>query len=131
MDTIRDNIKCGGCPEPSKRPVGFWDGEMDGGIMYDCESTSCPISQERQMLGKKAEERVQQAKAENAQRGINVKELEDARKIQQITVREMAHRLGISPSDLCDYQMERKAMPQEVAQSWKAAIEKQRSKDNE
>lgn len=40
------NTMCNTCDEPSKYPVGFWDGAegKTGGCLYDCKNEKCEVN---------------------------------------------------------------------------------------
>lgn len=108
--------QCTDCQEPTKKPVGFWDGrDKNGrptsGLIFDCSNVDCPIKQEAMKVELKAEQRVLKIQEENRQNGVDIQEMVLARRQAQLTMRDCAQALGVSLPKYSDYEHERIPMP--------------------
>ena len=111
-----NRIRCSDCQEPSKYPVGFWDGRDEdgnptGGYLYNCKNTDCPIKQETMETGLKAEQQKLKTQEENRRNGVDIQRMVLSRKKTELTIRDCAQALGVSRPKYCDYEYERSPMP--------------------
>lgn len=119
-----NNSKCVDCQEPTKTPVGFWDGrDKEGrsisGALYDCSNEECLIKQEEIKAEQEAEQREVKAKEINQQNGVDIQQMIQARRKARITIRDCADILNISSSKYSGYEHYREAMPLE---EWRRII---------
>ena len=106
------NAKCNDCKEPSKFPVGFWDGKNDRhGCLYDCKNTDCEIKIMLDALAKQRENECSVVVKVNFENTIVAKNITIARRLKHITIHELSVMTGISCADLSAYENERKAIP--------------------
>ena len=107
--------KCNTCADPTKRPVGFWDG-ADGthGCLYDCSNDACEVYKRNKQKDREAEQRRLTVRVENTKNGIDVKHLVDLRKEQKISIRKMTEIAGCSAAEYSAYEHEREVFPTEV-----------------
>jgi hypothetical protein len=117
--------QCAKCNEPTKAPIGFWDGKdkngrPTGGLVFSCSNSECPIKQEEARLEQRAMQRIKEAQAENHQNGIDIQEMVRARRRAEMTVRDCAKVLGVTLPQYSDYERERVPMPKEY---WSRIIE--------
>jgi len=113
-----NRAKCSDCQEPTKIPVGFWDGinkdgGSTGGLIYDCSNVDCSIKQEKMKAELQAQQRELKTQKENRQNGIDIQEMVLARKQAELTIRDCAQALGVSLPKYSDYEHERTPMPPE------------------
>lgn len=120
---MKGSPECEACTTPSKRPVGYWDGDdghggLTGGILYDCSDQTCPIAQERAAAARAAAEQRQRTAEENERNGVDPPELKGSRIAAGITLKGMTRLLGgdITPALLCAYELGRKPIPPDLYQ---------------
>ncbi len=122
-----NRAQCSDCQELTKIPVGFWDGKNKdggsaGGFIYDCRNTNCPIKQEEMKAAQKAQQKALKTQEENRQNGIDIQEMVLTRRQAELTIRDCAQALGVSPSKYSDYEHERAPMPLQEWQKIMAII---------
>ena len=110
---MNNKNQCAKCNEPTKTPIGLWDGKnkngrSTGGLMFSCNNTECPIKQEEG-----ARQRIKLAQDENSKNNIDIHEMKKARMQAELTIRDCAQVLGVSLPKYCDYEKEREPMPKE------------------
>lgn len=109
-------MNCETCSEPTKRPAGFYDrqqpdGTLAGGIFYNCQSKTCPVAVEAQAAYERERDRESAAKRENAANGICPEDARQERIAVQMTGRDMAKALGVSPVQISNWEHERDPFP--------------------
>lgn len=107
---------CSDCKDPTKTPVGFWDGRdangrSTSGFLFSCENTECPIKQEEIRLERAEEDEFKKVKEENSKNNIDIKKLKNLRRKAFITIKASSDLIEVAPSLYCDYEYERKPMP--------------------
>jgi len=107
-------MNCQTCTDPTKHPIGFWDGENTHGQLFDCHNHDCEAKQSKQKLTELLEEERVKVVEENSRNNIQMLLIKMKRKELQITISMMAKSLGISPSDYSNYEMCRVALPVEM-----------------
>ena len=117
--------QCTDCQEPTKTPVGFWDGrDKNGtptsGFLYDCSNADCPIKQEEMKAELEAEQKVLKTQEENRQNGVDIQEMIRARREARMSMMACAKALGIAPYIYSNYEHEREPISPE---EWKKIIE--------
>ena len=123
--------KCNTCTDPTKRPVGFWDGEDDThGCLYDCSNDACEVCKRNKQKDREAEQRRLTVHSENTKNGIDIKHLADLRKEQKISMRKMAEIAGCGAAEYSAYEHERKVFPTEIYQKCMDCIT-QAGRDND
>lgn len=118
---------CETCLEISKRPVGFYDrqledGTLQGGVIYACDSKTCPVAMEAQASHERAMEAQRMARKVNAENGINPSEARQDRIDAEITALTMARMLDVNPALVCDWERERKPWPVYMFKRYMAVI---------
>ncbi len=125
---------CQSCNEPTKRPAGFYDrqgpgGTLEGGVMYACDNMDCPLSKERLEGYERARVQKQETQRENAAHGICPDDARQERIYAEITGYEMAKRLGVSPSLVCDWEQERKPWPVDMYERYMAVVSEKEARN--
>lgn len=107
-------LQCEQCTEPTKRPVGFWDGDNCGGYMWDCDNLNCPVKQERE--SKRANETAAKSESHrlNQKHGINIDKMKRLRRGYGETIRDMSRILNVSSAEYSEFETERKPMPVDI-----------------
>lgn len=119
-----NRASCSDCQEPTKIPVGFWDGRDENGrrtsgFLYSCNNADCPIKQEAMKARLKAEQEMLKTQEKNRQNGIDIQKMVLSRKQTELTMRDCAQALGVSLPKYCDYEYERSPMP---LQEWQKIV---------
>lgn len=109
------NEKCNTCSEPTKRPVGFWDGR-DGshGCLYSCQNEMCEAFQMKRTEEMEINLKRQRIRELNMENGIDIKQLVALRKNKKKSMRKMAELVHCSPAEYSSYEHEREAFPLEL-----------------
>jgi len=106
---------CQTCTNPTKHPIGFWDGENSHGQIFDCHNLECELKQNRIKKDDLSEENKKKVIAENEANGIEMDVIKATRKELRITIYEMAKALGVSCSDYSNYEQCREVLPEDAA----------------
>lgn len=105
------NKRCDLCDEPTKRPVGHWDGHGESGSIYSCSNKECVIVKESEAAAQEAARTEKEVREINAGNGIDVPAFEELRKDKRVSLRAMAMFLDVSPALFCDWTHHRKPFP--------------------
>lgn len=128
-------MTCETCGEPTRRPAGLYDREMEdgtlqGGFFYTCKSKTCPVALESKAAYEWTMEKARKTRQINAARGIETTVAVYERKSAGITGLAMARRLGVDPTSLCDWEQGREPWPKDIYKKyWDALIEAERASD--
>lgn len=102
------NATCNGCTEPTKYPVGLWDGETASGYMYECKNESCNIYQLKcSVESEQIQNRIKVQEA-NARNKVFAGYIAALRKSVRISMMKMSQIAGCSPAEYSAYEHERK-----------------------
>lgn len=131
---------CLNCGDPTRKPIGFWDGQdisgkSEGGPLITCENGSCPhyaLNREAVPVDKikKAEEKREEMHRINLANGVHVKTLDTARKKAGMLTYHCAMALGISSVQMSRYLNEAESMPTAMYDLLMAEIENRLEKED-
>lgn len=118
---------CETCLEITKRPAGFYDrqmadGTLQGGVIYNCDSKTCPVALEAQALHERAMAEQRMARKINAENGITPSNARQDRIDAEITTLAMSRMLDVNPALVCDWERERKPWPVDMFKRYMAII---------
>jgi len=102
---------CQTCTNPTKHPIGFWDGKDSHGQVFDCDNYACELKKAKNELSKMREEEKMISLIENEKNGISMEDTRSRRKELGITIAKMANGLGISCSEYSVYEQCREPLP--------------------
>ena len=110
------NNQCEICREPTKRPVGFWDGytkdgKRTGGYLYTCGNMECHIRQEEAKRELEEKQRTERALNENRRNNVDIHRMKRIRRLVGMTIADCAKAIGVSPSTFSNYENFREPMP--------------------
>ena len=110
---------CIACTEPTKRPVGCWDGrdkqgKATHGYIYDCDSKTCPTALARRVAAENEESRRERARAANAANGIDVRKLRRLRIEARCTIKDLSHICQCSAVEYSAWETEKEPVPREL-----------------
>lgn len=110
--------KCDTCNEPTKSPMGFWDGydeqgNMTGGCTWHCDSPECEIAVQRRFREEDAERTKTLVQQVNAENGVDVRKLRRARMDAYCTIREASEVINCSAAEYSAYETGRASMPKD------------------
>ena len=107
-------MNCQTCTNPTKYPIGFWDGKDSHGQIFDCQNLDCEIKKERVKAAKFFEEEKRETEQVNLANGVSIEEIKTKRKELGIPIQRMAKELGIFPSEYSCYEQCREPLPVEM-----------------
>ena len=105
---------CQTCTNPTKYPIGFWDGEKSHGKIFNCHNYACIIKQENIEKALAIKEDMDKIDRINLSNEISMKLIKDKRKELLITIMKMSRLLGVSPSTYSNYEQCREPLPIEL-----------------
>lgn len=110
--------KCDTCNEPTKCPVGFWDGydergNMTGSCTWGCDSPDCEIAIQRRLMEEDAARTRALVLQINAANGVDVRKLRQARMDAYCTIREASEEINCSAAEYSAYETGRASMPKD------------------
>lgn len=109
------NMQCESCKEPTKFPIGFWDGiNNTHGCLYDCKNTDCPTKQKMDASTNESQKQQQMTIETNSNNHIDAKNIETLRRDKHITTYHMAKAIGCDVADYSSYEHQRKPFPVDV-----------------
>ena len=107
-------MNCQTCTNPTKYPIGFWDGEKSHGRIFDCHNLECELKKEKLKVAKFFEEEKRETEQVNLANGVSIGEIKAKRKELGIPIQRMAKELGIFPSEYSCYEQCREPLPVEM-----------------
>jgi len=107
-------MNCQTCTNPTRYPIGFWDGENSHGQIFDCRNSDCEVKRNRIRADKITEDKRIAIVEENSRNNIQMLLIKMKRKELGITIAKMAKELGVSPVDYSNYEQCRAALPVEM-----------------
>ena len=107
-------MNCQTCTDPTKHPIGFWDGENSHGQIFDCDNLECELKKEKLKVAKFFEEEKRETEQVNLANGVSIEEIKTKRKELGIPIQRMAKELGIFPSEYSCYEQCREPLPVEM-----------------
>ena len=113
---MNEHQRCEKCLEPTKYPVGFWDGPGDGGLMYGCGSQSCQLAINRREAAAENQRHREQARAANKDAGIDTAEIKALYLQKGLTLNRVSQAVRIPTSKLSGLMNEREPFPLELYQ---------------
>lgn len=127
------NERCENCLEITKRPVGFYDrqmpdGTLQGGVIYNCDSKTCPVALDAQAAHERSMAEHRMARKLNAADGIDPSAARQDRIDAELTMLAMARKLNVSPSLVSDWEQERRAWPKDMYDRYMAVITEKEEK---
>lgn len=113
---MNEHQRCEKCPEPTKYPVGFWDGPEGGGFMFGCSSQTCQLAINRREAAAESQRHTEQARAANKAAGIDVAEIKALCLKKGLTLNRVSQAIMIPTSKLSGILNEREPFPLELYQ---------------
>lgn len=113
---MNEHQRCKKCPEPTKRPIGFWDGPKGGGFMYRCDSQTCPRAIERREAAAENQQHREQARVANKAAGIDTAKIKTLYLQKGLTLNRVSQAAMIPISKLSSLMNEREPFPPELYQ---------------
>jgi len=107
-------MNCQTCTNPTKYPIGFWDGENSHGGIFDCHNSDCEVKQAKLKLDELIKNEKEEVDGINSANGISIEIIKDRRRELGITIAKIAKSLGISPSEYSCYEQCREPLPVEM-----------------
>ena len=107
-------MNCQTCTEPTKYPIGFWDGEKSHGGIFDCDNSDCEVKQAKLKLDELIKNEKEEVNEINSANGISIEIIKDRRRELGITIAKMARGLGIFASEYSCYEQCREPLPVEM-----------------
>ena len=102
------NAKCEGCTEPTRYPVGFWDGEKASGFLYECKNENCNVYQLKRISESEEIQNRIRIQEINAKNKVFAGYIAALRKSARISMMKMSQIAGCSPAEYSAYEHERK-----------------------
>lgn len=121
---INIDAECEKCNDPTKRPVGFWDGTFGHGCIYDCENHDCEMKVLKEITANEAirtRERVQKA---NGRRGMFAGYIAAKRRDAKVSLYTLSGITGCTPVEYSNFEHERREFPEKVYRKGMAYLEK-------
>ena len=113
---MNEHKRCEECPEPTKHPVGFWDGPEGGGFMFGCSSQTCQLAIDRREAAAENQRHKEQARAANKAAGIDTAEIKTLYLQKGLTLNRVSQAIMIPTSTLSGFMNEKEPFPLELYQ---------------
>ena len=119
-------MNCQTCTNPTKHPIGFWDGEKSHGQIFNCDNQACIIKQENIEKALAIEEEKRKNSIENTRNKVFMELVKSRRLSLGITIAKMARELSITPSAYSNYETCREPLPVELRDRVEGVFEEQK-----
>jgi len=117
-------MNCQTCTNPTKYPIGFWDGEKSHGGIFDCHNSDCEVKQAKLKLDELIKNEKEEVNEINSANGISIEIIKDRRRELGITIAKMARGLGIFASEYSCYEQCREPLPVEMVDKIESVFSK-------
>lgn len=115
--TANEHRRCAACREPSKRPVGCWDGvdektgKFTGGFTFTCKNKCCPTFKKMRAAEQEAKRREAAAAEENQKNGTDPDVFLELRRKCRLTLYQVSQMAGVSSSTVSAWETGREPFP--------------------